>query len=127
MPWSPSDTWIAVGVEICHLYVPSFRDRQYRRRGSATTTVLTAFRTTLSPNRIPPPMVIAAHAAAMGRLACNWRRLREDSCLSLRFATCPGSFLAGLRVGRLIGVKWRAVIHDATVPLHGQAGAGRPG
>lgn len=90
----------------------------------AATTVLTAFRTTVSPNRIPPPVVIAAHAAATGRLACNWRRLREDSCLSLRFATCPCSFLAGLRVGRLIGVKWWAVVHDATATLHGQQGPG---
>jgi hypothetical protein len=48
----------------------------------ATTTVLTAFRTTVSPNRIPPPVVIAA----------------------------------------LTGVKWRAVVHDATAPLHGQQG-----
>ena len=90
----------------------------------ATTTVLTAFRTTVSPNRIPPPVVIAAHAAAIGRLGCNWRRLGEKLCLSLRFVTCPCSFLAGLRVGRLIGVKWRAVVHDATAPLHGQQGPG---
>jgi hypothetical protein len=88
----------------------------------ATTTVLTAFGTTMSPNRIPPPVVIAAHAAAKGRVGCNWRRLGEELCLSLRFVTCPFSFLAGLRVGRLIGVKWRAVIHDATAPPHGQQG-----
>ena len=85
----------------------------------ATTTVLTAFRTTVSPL----PVVIAAHAAAIGRLGCNWRRLGEELCLSLRFVTCPCSFLAGLRVGRLIGVKWRAVVHDATAPL--QASRGR--
>jgi len=90
----------------------------------ATTTVLTAFRTTLSPNRIPPPVVIAAHAAAIGRLGCNWRRLGEELRLSLRFIYLPCSFLAGLRVGRLIGVKWRAVVHDATATLYGQQGPG---
>jgi hypothetical protein len=90
----------------------------------ATTTMLTAFRTTLSPNRIPPPAVIAAHAAAIGRLGCNWRRL-ESSCASPDDSfTCPCSFLAGLRVGRLIGVKWRAVVHDATATLYGQQGPG---
>jgi hypothetical protein len=30
----------------------------------------------------------------------------------------------GLRVGRLIGVKWRAVVREATAPLHGQQGPG---
>jgi hypothetical protein len=86
-----------------------------------TTTMLTAFRTPVSPNRIPPPVVIAAQVAAIGRLGCNWRRLGEEWCLSLRFVTCcPSSFLAGLRVGRLIDVKWRAVVHDATAPLDGQ-------
>ena len=41
--------------------------------------------------------------------------------LSLRFVTCPCSFLADLRVGRLIGVKWRAAaVHDPTAPLNGQ-------
>ena len=73
--WSPLDTWIVVGVEICHLCVPSFS-----RIGSmgvevrATTTVLTAFRTTVSPNKIPPPgppAAIAAQVAAIGRLVCN--------------------------------------------------------
>ena len=37
----------------------------------ATTTVLTAFRTTVSPNKIPPPgppVAIAAQVAAIGRL-----------------------------------------------------------
>jgi hypothetical protein len=40
----------------------------------ATTTVLTAFRTTLSPNKIPPPgppAAIAAQVAAIRRLVCN--------------------------------------------------------
>jgi hypothetical protein len=27
-------------------------------------------------------------------------------------------------VGRLIGVKWRAVVHDATATLYGQQGPG---
>jgi hypothetical protein len=85
-----------------------------------TTTVLTAFRTTVSPNRIPPPVAIAADAAAIGRFGCNWRRLGEELCLSFTIRLPPCSFLAGLRVGRLIGVKCRAVVHDATAPLHGQ-------
>ncbi len=37
----------------------------------ATTTVLTAFRTTVNPNRSPPPgppVAIAAQVAAIGRL-----------------------------------------------------------
>lgn len=34
--------------------------------------------------------------------------------------SCPCRFLAGLRVGRLIGVKWRAVVHDPTTPPNGQ-------
>jgi hypothetical protein len=34
--------------------------------------------------------------------------------------TCPCSFLADLRVGRLIGVKWRAAVHDPTAPPNGQ-------
>jgi len=84
--------------------------------------VLTAFRTTVSPNRIPPPVVTAAHAGAIGRLGCIWRML-ERSCASLDDScSCPCSFLAGLRVGRLIGVKWRAVVYDATAPLYGQQG-----
>jgi hypothetical protein len=49
----------------------------------------------------------------------------ERSCTSLYDSfTCPCSFPAGLRVDRLIGVKWRAVVHDATAPLHGQQGPG---
>jgi hypothetical protein len=38
----------------------------------------------------------------------------------LRFVYPPCSFLAGLRVDRLIGVKWRAVVHDPTAPPDGQ-------
>ena len=38
----------------------------------------------------------------------------------LRFVYPPCSFLAGLRVDRLIGVKWRAVVHDPTAPPNGQ-------
>jgi len=38
---------------------------------------------------------------------------------AIRF-TCPCSFLADLRVGRLIGVKWRAAVHDPTAPPNGQ-------
>jgi len=41
-------------------------------------------------------------------------------CLSYDSFTCPCSFLAGLRVDRMIGVKWRAVVHDATEPNNGQ-------
>jgi hypothetical protein len=75
MRWSPWDTWIVVGVDICHLCVPSFS-----RIGSmgvevrATTTVLTAFRPTVSPNKIPPPgppAAIAAQVAAIGRWVCK--------------------------------------------------------
>lgn len=115
MRWSPLGTWTAVGVEICHLCVPSFRDRQYGNRGSGDRDGADRVPHNSEPGQDPA----AAQAAAIGRLGCNWRRVGEE-CASLYFVTCPYSFLAGLRVGRLIGVKWRAVVHDATAPLHGQ-------
>ena len=89
----------------------------------ATTTVLSAFRTTVSPNRIRrrAGLAIAAQVTAIGRLGFVTGEGWERSCASLYDSfTCPCSFLAGLRVGRLIGVKWRAVVHDATAPPHGQ-------
>ncbi len=39
--------------------------------------------------------------------------------------TCPCSLLAGLRVDRLIGVKWRAVVHAAAAPPNGQQVPGK--
>jgi hypothetical protein len=66
------DTWIVVGVEICHLCAPSLSGiGSMGAEVRATTTVLTTFRTTVSPNRIPPPgppVAIAAQAAAIGAI-----------------------------------------------------------
>ena len=66
-------------------------------------------------------MAIAAQVAAIGRLGLQLAKAgRGVAPLFYDSFTCPCSFLAGLRAGRLIGVKRRAVVHDPTTPPNGQ-------
>jgi hypothetical protein len=66
-------------------------------------------------------VAIAAQVAAIGRLGLQLPKAgRGVVPLFYDSFTCPCRFLAGLRVDRLIGVEWRAVVHDPTAPPNGQ-------